>query len=865
MARLKTNRSRPSRRWALGVGVLVLAGVWGCVYPGHDTTVSPTLTGERPIETAFSTPRPQVETAPEAGRRLGEYVPGTSVFAQPAGPGRVSVEGAAQGQVTLNFVDADIREVVRAILGDALGANYAIDPAVQGTVTLRTSQPVPRSELLGILEDILAFNNAGLVEAGGVFKVVPADRAMRSGARPSGAARGGALPTGAGAVVVPLRYVSAAEMKEVLQPFASPGAVVRVDTARNLLVLSGTQGEIEQLSEVVATFDVDWLGGMSFAVLPVQQGEPEEVVAELEEVFGNPETGPLAGVVRFVPIARLSAILVISARPVYLERARQWIERLDYGDEQVARIFVYYCENSRASDLGEVLTEIFQPGAAAFGRRELAPGLTPTQIGGRRQRQGGRQLPTFGRGGAGTGQGGLGQGGLGQGTTGLGTMGQGTTGLGQAAEGRTGLGTGIGEEETATGRARTGRTTARERQRLGGLASPFAAADEEEVDLGVAPIRIIADDVKNALVILATPKDYRLVEAALKKLDITPLQVLVEATILEVVLNDALRYGVEWFFKSGNNELAFSARSLAGGALTAPFLPGFSYFLQTSDIRLIVNALDTVTTVNVLSAPQLFVLDNETATLQVGDQVPISTQSAQSVITTDAPIVNSIEYRDTGVILAVTPRVNSGGLVTLDVVQEVSNVNQQTTSNITTLENSPVIAQRRLESTVAVQSGGTVALGGLIRDAQAARSDGLPFLSRIPFIGWLFGQRADSAERTELLVLLTPRVVSNQQEAIRLTDEVRRRMTNLFPVGSQPGPWSERFLRPRPAPPPPPPPAAAEPVPPPPPPPAPSPGAFPGGLPGRAPGEIGTVPPARPLPPQPQPPTSLLPRQQPPP
>ena len=152
--------------------------------------------------------------------------------------------------------------------------------------------------------------------------------------------------------------------------------------------------------DVISTFDVDWLGGMSFAVLPVQTADPETVVSELEEVFGNPETGPLANVVRFVPIARLSAILVISARPVYLERAKQWIERLDYGDEQVARIFVYYCENSRASDLGEVLSEIFQPDAAA-GRRELAPGLTPTQIGGRAQRQGGRQLPTFGRGGAG--------------------------------------------------------------------------------------------------------------------------------------------------------------------------------------------------------------------------------------------------------------------------------------------------------------------------------------------------------------------------------------------------------------------------------------------------------------------------------
>ena len=289
----------------------------------------------------------------------------------------------------------------------------------------------------------------------------------------------GALPTGAGAVVVPLRYVSAAEMKEVLQPFASPGAVVRVDTARNLLVLSGTQGEIESLLEVIATFDVDWLGGMSFAVLPVQTADPETVVAELEEVFGNPETGPLAGVVRFVPIARLSAILVISARPVYLERARQWIERLDYGDEQVARIFVYYCENSRASDLGEVLNEIFQPGAAA-GRRELAPGLTPTQIGGRRSGGAGGSCRPSRRGGAGGDRhGGTRPGRLGPGRPGPGD----DRHSGRAARGRPArgpAGQGPGEGETATGRQRGaatgvgGRTAAGSGSGTGGLASPFA-------------------------------------------------------------------------------------------------------------------------------------------------------------------------------------------------------------------------------------------------------------------------------------------------------------------------------------------------------------------------------------------------------
>ena len=161
---------------------------------------------------------------------------------------------------------------------------------------------------------------------------------------------------------------------------------------------------------------------------------------------------------------------------------------------------------------------------------------------------------------------------------------------------------------------------------------------------------------------------------------------------------------------------------------------------------------------------------------------------------------------------------------------------------------------------MAVQSGGTVALGGLIRDSQSASSQGLPFLSRIPFIGWLFGQRADTSERTELLVLLTPRVVSNQEEATRLTDEVKRRMTNLFPVGTQPGPWSERFLKRRPTPIAP----TAAPAAPPPPAPPPAASAPQGGIQGGLPGDIGATPPARTRPPQPQPPTSLLPPQQPP-
>ena len=217
-----------------------------------------------------------------------------------------------------------------------------------------------------------------------------------------------------------------------------------------------------------------------------------------------------------------------------------------------------------------------------------------------------------------------------------------------------------------------------------------------QVGSGSESVRIIADKVKNALVILAKPSDYRTVETALRRLDIVPLQVLIEATILEVTLNDNLRYGVEWFFKFDSSKVAFSEGTL--GRLSSPtnavanaVFPGFSYvFSPTDSVKAVVNALDQVSDVNVISSPQVFVLDNQTATLTVGDQVPITTRTLASPIsstTADAfATSNSIEYRDTGVILNVTPRVNAGGLVTMEIGQEVSNVRDVNTTAATTTQ-----------------------------------------------------------------------------------------------------------------------------------------------------------------------------------
>ncbi|MCH8196826.1 MAG: type II secretion system secretin GspD [Proteobacteria bacterium] len=651
----------------------------------------------------------------EAG--VSEVITGTGKFIDRKAATRRAVSVTPTGDITLNFADADIREVVRSVLGDTLGANYVLSPKVQGKVTAHTSRPLPRSALLATLENILRLHGAVIVEADGVYKVLPASEATSGAIRPR--LGKGSRGRGFGVQIVPLEFVAAAEMEKILEPFTITGSILRVDKARNLLLLAGTRQELGNLLDIVEIFDVDWLAGTSVALVQLKYTEAKDVIEDLEKVFGSQADGPMAGLVRFEPLERLNAVLVMSARPAYLKKAQDWIARFDRtGDEAGRRLFVYYVENGRAADLAATLGQIFATeGAPAPARAALAPGLKPAVV---------RTEKTAAK---------------------------------------------PGEKPTATGQP----------QPKGAKTTPAPkGAKAAAIDIkGESEIRIIADDANNALVILATPADYRMVEAAIKKLDIVPLQVLIEVTVAEVTLNDDLKYGIEWFFKAGSAR--FTLTEGTDSAIDQLF-PGFSFFLNTANADVVLNALDSVTDVNIISSPQLMVLDNHTATLQVGDQVPFATQSAVSVEDPGAPIVNAIQQIDTGVILSVTPRVNPGGLVIMEIEQEVSEAVTTTSSTSTA---SPTIRRSKISTTVAVQSGETVALGGLIKDTRTRKTQGIPLLSRLPIVGALFGTRQDDTDRTELLVLITPRVVRNMDEARRVTEELRRRVRAVAPLGER--------------------------------------------------------------------------------
>lgn len=731
----------------------------------------------------------QAQKAPEIANQLapipGEPVriaPGTGEFLAPA-PAATSGGAAAAtpgetpaGDITLNFVNADVREVLPRVLGDILHLNYTIDPKVQATITVQTSRPLRQQDVLPVLQQVLRASGLTLVQAGNVYRLVASEDAPRVGGvpvaiGPRGATQGGVPPYNV--QILPLRYVSAVELQRTLEPFLPRGAVMQVDTTRNLLLLSGTGMDLSTITDMVKAFDVDWISGMSFGIVPVQTASPKSVVDQMTTIFGPKGSVPLPGMLSFAPLEKMNAVLVVSPQRAYVEQARLWIERLDRGqDENRPRIYEYHVQNSRAADLAKVLTGLFTGGQVSTVQPQTAPGTTATQLGGSTpltnappgMASGGTGASSLSAPSAGA------VSGIGAGPSGLGS------GLAQSPLAQPQAGAGIGGAPPA---ADTG-------PGAGTAEAGAPGAGGQTPGLEMPPVRIIADEKNNTLVIYAQPRAYRMIEEALQKIDIVPLQVLIEATIAEVTLGNNLQYGLQYFFHQHENQFIFGSTQtpiVAGTAISAVF-PGFNYILGSTNANVVLNLLSNITDVHVVSAPELLVLDHQSASLLVGNQIPIPTAQIQSTVTTGAPLVSTIQYVDTGVILKVSPRVNANGLITLEVGQEVSSV-ANATATTTTGSLGPTITQRRIQSTITVQDGETVALGGLIQDTNSVTKTGLPLLQDIPLLGAAFRSTDRNVSRTELLVLLSPRVLHNTADARAATDELRNRLRSLQRIDTQ--------------------------------------------------------------------------------
>jgi general secretion pathway protein D len=672
-----------------------------------------------------------------AGAQMrGQSQMGTGIFTgQPQRPG---VARTSDGQkYTLNLADASVTEGAAAVLGDIFGVNYTVDPRIDSRITLQTTQPVDRAGIAELFESALRTVGAVVIKNGNVYRVVTSDQAAMGS---SLSADPGAQGIGSTSQVVPLRFVAAAEMKRILEPIAPFGGVAQLDGSRNALVLSGNPQEIATMQETISVFDVNVMRGMSFAVVPMRGVEPEAVVEDLNKMFGAAADGPMAGMVQFVPNARLKSMLIISKQPQYLAEAQTWVRRLDEQAVGPQRQFYsYVLRNRQAKELVEVLNSMFasETGGGETGAQPFAP----------RARTPGRDNGAV---------------------------------MSQAALADAGVSP---PDRFSAISASGGPSRTFDRFAdvpLGAAAGPSGGEGSAAFGAGgpggEPRIKIVADPTQNALLILAQHSDYKRIERVIANLDIIPNQVLIEATIAEVTLSDDLQFGVRWFFqnKSGSKTGAFG--ELINGAINSAF-PGFSFVAKAGSNQITLTALNEIGRVNVLASPSLMVLDKKTATLQIGDQVPVTTQSAVSVVTPGAPVVNSVSYKDTGVILNITPRINESGRVLLDIEQEVSTVQRTTSSGI----DSPTFGQRRVKTTVVVNDGEGITLGGLIQDRNSHVASQIPVLGDIPIIGNAFREKRNVIEKTELVIMLTPRVVRDLNEARAVTDEYRRKVERFVP------------------------------------------------------------------------------------
>ncbi|QHF02984.1 MULTISPECIES: type II secretion system secretin GspD [Pseudomonas syringae group] len=690
-----------------------------------------------------------------------QIIQGNQRFIRPPAAAPAAKAGET-GDIVFNFTNQPIQAVINSIMGDLLHENYSIAQGVKGDVSFSTSKPVNKQQALSILETLLSWTDNAMIKQGNRYVILPSNQAVAGKLVPE--MRVAQPSAGMSARLFPLRYISANEMQKLLKPFARENAFLLVDPARNVLSMAGTPDELANYQDTIDTFDVDWLKGMSVGVFGLQRASVGELMPELQKMFGPDSGMPLAGMVRFLPIERTNSVVAISSQPEYLREVGEWIHTIDEGGGNEPQMYVYDVRNMKATDLAKYLRQIYGTGAIKDDSpAKVAPGLRTTTM-----------SSLNGSGGTGMGSssslgGGMSGGGMGNGMNG-------SSGFGNN-QGMNGQGDSESEDEQGGGEADVASDE-------GGGAS----GNNKSLD---ASTRITAQKSSNQLLVRTRPAQWKEIESAIKRLDNPPLQVQIETRILEVKLTGELDMGVQWYLGrlAGNanstgtvTNTAGSQGALGAGGAALAGTDSLFYSFVSNNLQVALRALETNGRTQVLSAPSLVVMNNQQAQIQVGDNIPIS-QTTVNTNTSDTTL-SSVEYLQTGVILDVVPRINPGGLVYMDIQQQVSDADSSGTTDV---NGNPRISTRSVATQVAAQSGQTVLLGGLIKQDNAESVSAVPYLGRIPGLKWLFGRTSRSKDRTELIVLITPRVITSSSQARQVTDDYRQQMQLLKPEVARKG------------------------------------------------------------------------------
>ncbi len=596
-----------------------------------------------------------------------------------------------KGSFSLDFVNISVEEFVSIVFSEMLEKNYSLDDTIKGNVTVQTRGEINSSQLLSIVESVLASKNAVMVSLRNHFELIPISKAKNYSFKPELYSARNIKP-GYRMVIVPVHYVNPADLKPILESVAPGAGHLKIDKERRAIVITGSEREISNVVDAVQIFDVSWLESKSIALLPVKNAQASVIKKEIDKILTSQNK---AHDIVLDTFERFNALLVVTQHKKEIEAVKGWLEILDIQVPTAdTQLFVYEVQNRKASELAEILNGIFNEGAGD---------ITDTNAG---------------------------------------TVSK----------------TASNKEVVVTNKKVVKTTT----------------TTQKSHDV---PLKIVADESNNAIIILAKESEYKNIKAVIKSLDVLPLQVLIEVSIVEVTLTDELTYGLEWYLKHNGISDKYDADTTldvnAGEGIGA-IAPGFSVLLSGTGslVQAVFNTLASESKLNVISSPSLMALDNHTATIRVGDQQPVQVASAKS--TNNDVLTQSIEYKSTGVLLSVTPRVNAGGLVTMELSQEVTDI-----GSIDDATGQRSFLQRNINSTVAVQNGRTIVLGGLITENTVNAESGVPGIHNWPIIGGLFGKTANSKTKRELIVLITPRVIFNHENATQATQEYAQKMELL--------------------------------------------------------------------------------------
>ena len=723
-------------------------------------------------------PKPAEQAKPAPGQPPPGTRPATALV--PAAPPGTMPAG-------LNLQNASLIEVVD-ILARALKINYILDPRVKGSVTINTYGEIKPVDLRPLLETILRINGAAMVQVGDIYRIVPLTDVSRLPVPPQSNIKD--LPDDERIILdlIFLKYATVAEIAKLLEPFLGESARMTTFEPANLLLILDNSRNMRRTLDLISMFDSDALAGQRVRLFDVTNGRPSDVAKELEAVFkafAFSEKSEKSTGVRFMPIDRINIIVAVAPNPGVFSTVETWLKKLDVPVKVTAGSvdnYLYRLKYGRAEIVGMAIMQLYGGGYGGYG----GYGGMGTGMGGYGMGYGGfgSSMPGYGGGmqgggypGSGMGMGGMGMGGMGMGGMGMGGMGMYPGyGMGSAMM--------AGPSAAQLGSTGAGGTA-------GGLSTTTGTNDLTGSYLGMGSgygyggyqmhPRIIPNPFDNTLLVQGTPQEWEQISNLIKQIDIPPRQVLIEAKVYEVDLTGAFSAGVEAYIqkRGPSSDRAWSGSSnlanVPGLALTAGLLVG-----HARELLAFLNTQEATTRSKVISAPTVIATDSIAASINVGESVPsLSSQAVSNVsVGGTSQFANTIQNVDTGVGLKILARVNSSGVVTMVIDQEVS-APTPPPANINVSINSPSFSKRDVQTQVTVQDGDTISIGGIIQETETSSSSGIPWLHRIPILGAAFGNKSSSNARTELIVFLTPHVIYDTNQIAEATEELKGKLKRL--------------------------------------------------------------------------------------